>query len=157
MLKNDKFFHLLDLKYFQRIRRTILDHGKINIQMLATKFNIKAGNTYFRRFIQDNDQDYLGQTSLTSLLDACGYDLKIVPIKRNNENIIQEIDNITDIAFDDILKTVSKFASESKKSEVKKVKKVKDQIKNTNAIADAMFNTGLDDDDDDDEIYIGTI
>jgi len=150
---NDKNFQLLDVKYFKKMQQAIWDNGKVNIQLLAAKFNIKTGNTYFRNFVNDKGQEYLGPTSLNSIMDACGYDLKIIPVKRNDELVSKEIEDLTEAAFEDISNIISQFAYESKKNEIQKKKKPKNAIANASMIAQALFDTG--DDDDDDELLTG--
>lgn len=164
----DKISSLIAPKYFNWIREAILKHGKINIRGLSRTLGILDGNTYFRNFIEDKRQDYLGISGLTSVLDKCGYDLKIVPVKRNDfvsRNTIEEMNND---AFKDIVQMISDLAESVKRApKVEKVKK-DTTIKNSNVINDGIMGIdnpdilkGLFDDnedtyDDEDNLAVGT-
>lgn len=163
----DKISSLIAPKYFNWIREAVLKHGKINIRGLSRALGILDGNTYFRNFIEDKKQDYLGVSGLTSVLDKCGYDLKIVPVKRDDyvsRNVIEDMNND---AFKDIVSIISDLAEGVKRAP--KVEKVKKDltIKNSSVINDGIMGIdnydnikGLfdddDDHDDDDDLSIGT-
>lgn len=153
----DKISSLIAPKYFNWIREAILKHGKINIRGLSRALGILDGNTYFRNFIEDKRQDYLGISGLTSILDKCGYDLKIVPVKRNDFVTRTTIEDMNNAAFKDIVNGISDLA-ESVKRAPKVVKVKKDlTIKNSDVINNGIM--GIDNSDlikdlfDDDEVY----
>lgn len=142
----DKISSLIDPKYFNWIREAILKHGKINVRALSRELGILDGNTYFRNFIEDNKQDYLGMSGLTSVLDKCGYELKVVPVKRNDIDTLTTISKISNESFLDIRETISKLSESVKwapKPEKVKVAKV---IKNSSVINDGIMGIEKDDD-----------
>lgn len=163
----DKISSLIAPKYFNWIREAILKHGKINIRGLSRTLGILDGNTYFRNFIEDKKQDYLGISGLTSILDKCGYDIKIVPVKRDDFISRQTIEDMNNNAFKDIVLTISELAENVKRAP--KVEKIKKDsiIKNSSVINDGIMGVdnydnikGLFDDDDnsddEDNLTIGT-
>ena len=160
--KVDTLSTLINARYFNWIREAILKHGNVNIQALSDKFNILAGNTYFRNFIKNKGQDYLGISGLTSILDECGYELKLIPVKKDDVATSTKIEDMTKDAFLDIREIVSSYA-ESVKRNPKKVKNTKPKvIKNASLINDSIMGITSDDhddlfdDDDDDDLVVGT-
>ncbi len=155
--KVDAISTLINAKYFSWIRESILQHGNINIQALSDKFNILAGNTYFRNFIKDKQQDYLGISGLSSILTTCGYKLKLVPVKISDTTTEGILEDITKQSFNDVRERVSKMA-ETVKRKPKAVKKGPKTIPNTSLLNDSIMGA-IDPDDislfDDDEIEIG--
>jgi len=163
--KIDALSSLIDSRYFNWIREAILKHENINIQALSEKFKILAGNTYFRNFIKDKNQDYLGVSGLTSILDECGYKLMLVPIKQDDFTTEAELGKITRESFSEIRNRVSDFA-ESVKRAPKKKKNPPKKILNGSVINNGimgLLNTADIDDlneiddmfDDDEELEIG--
>ncbi len=142
-------------KYLHKIRRAIVDNGQINIQLLAAKFNILPGNTYFRNFIKGESDAKLGKTGLQKIIDVCGYEVKTIIVKKNDIKTNTVLDGIMDESFTHVTNIVSQLSFESKKKEVIKRKK-REPIKNKDIIGNALFNfDNIDDDEDDDELLIG--
>lgn len=163
--QTDKLSSLIDPLYFNWIREAVIKHGKINIQALSEKFGILPGNTYFRNFIKDKKQDYIGISGLSSILEECGYTLKLVPVKKTDIQTLIDIENITKESFDDIRNTVSDYAESVKrvpKTEVKRGPKIVKKANLINASIMGDVNTSkvldVDDmfDDEDDELLVGT-
>ncbi len=160
--QTDKISNLINSRYFSWIREAIVQHGNVNIQALSDKFNILAGNTYFRNFVKDKNQEYLGISGLTSILDECGYTLKLVPVKNDDEETSKNIEDITKNSFTQIRKTVSEYAQSVKRDPKIKNKKGQSKINNATLINDGIMGLGsMDDidglfDDDDDELLVGT-
>ena len=155
----DKISSLIAPKYFNWIREAVLKHGKINIRGLSRMLGILDGNTYFRNFIEDKSQDYLGISGLTSVLNKCGYDLKIVPVKRTDFVSRTTIEDMNNIAFKDIAHTISELTESVKRTpKVEKIKK-DSTIKNSDVINNGIMGIensdilkGLFDDDEDNDI-----
>lgn len=153
--KTDMLSSLIDVKYFGWIREAILKHGSVNIQALSEKFNILAGNTYFRNFIKDKNQDYLGISGLDSIVTTCGYRMMIVPVNVADKQMIIDMEEQTRAAFDDIRDQVSDIASTVKRPP-KPEKKKKKTIANTNLINEAIMGIHIPGDaDDDDDLVVG--
>ena len=164
--QTDKISKLIHARYFSWIREAIVQHGNVNIQALSDKFNILAGNTYFRNFIKDKNQEYLGISGLTSILDECGYTLKLVPVRKDDQESFEAVESMTRASFLDIRETISEYASTVKREPKSKDKKGPKKIANASLINEGImgldFNSfggsEVDDlfDDDDDELTIGT-
>ena len=164
--RTDRLSKLIDPLYFNWIREAVIKHGRVNIQALSEKFKILPGNTYFRNFIKDKKQDYIGISGLSSILEECGYTLKLVPVKKTDVQTLIDIENITKNSFDDVRNTVSDYAESVKRAPKVKKKKGPKIIKNANLINDSIMGNvdtsnkvlGVDDifDDEDDELVIGT-
>lgn len=166
--QTDKISKLIHARYFSWIREAIVQHGNVNIQALSDKFNILAGNTYFRNFVKDKNQEYLGISGLTSILDECGYVLKLVPVKKDDLQTHETIETVTRESFLSIRETVSEYAKSVKREPKTKEKKGPKTINNSNLINDGIMGidfgnlgSGADvddlfDDDEDDELLIGT-
>lgn len=156
---NDKCSEMIHVKYFEWIRNAIVKHGRVNVQSLASVFNISPGNTYFRNFVKDKNSN-MGISGLNSLVDSCGYTFRLVPIKKVDMNRILEIEQLTNEAFKDIRDQVSDFAYASKKSPVKEKSKGPKIVENANLINMSIMSPSsydVDDmfDDDDDDILTG--
>lgn len=166
--QTDKISKLIHARYFSWIREAIAQHGNVNIQALSDKFNILAGNTYFRNFIKDKNQEYLGISGLTSILDECGYTLKLVPVKKDDLETQETVELITRESFLDVRETVSEYAKSVRREPKTKEKKGPKKINNSNLINDGIMGIDFDslgsganvedlfDDDDEDELLIGT-
>jgi len=146
--------NILDKKYYQKIRRAIVDQGAINIQQLASRFNILPGNTYFRNFINGKGENNLGSTGLKKILNKCGYSYKVVVFKESDTQTLNELNKIMDESFINITSIISRISTESKKTEVVKKKK-KEPAANKNLISNALFKFDNIDDDFDEELAIG--
>lgn len=135
----DKISSLIDPRYFNWIRESILRHGKINVRALARELGILDGNTYFRNFIEDNKQDYLGVSGLNSILERCGFEVKVVAVRKHDIPGNALIRKMNDEAFGDIRNTISNIAGTVKKApKVVKVKK-DTTIKNANVINNGIM------------------
>lgn len=164
--KSDALSSLINSRYFHWIREAILQHENVNIQALSEKFRILAGNTYFRNFIKDKNQDYLGVSGLTNILEECGYKLMLVPIREDDITTEAKLGAITRESFSDIRDKVSDFAAAVKRPP-KKVKAGPKKVKNNSVINNGIMglidNNNFDIDDlndiddmfDDDELEIG--
>jgi hypothetical protein len=137
--KTDKISSLIDPLYFNWIREAVIKHGRINIQALSEKFGILPGNTYFRNFIKDKKQDYLGSSGLINILNTYGYTIKLVPIKKDDLKTLTDIEKSTKEAFADIRDTVSALAEGVKKAPIVKKNKGQKIIKKANLINDSIL------------------
>lgn len=157
--KTDTLSGLINPIYFRWMREAITQHGKINVQALAKVFNILPSNTYFRNFLKDNQQDYLGVKAFVKILNSCNFTLKIVVIHNSKEKEIQNLDLITKNSFESLKEVMSEKAFTLKRKNV--LIKKKKVIKNINLIRDSLMQLDTDscdslDDMFDDEIVIGT-
>jgi len=155
MGQGDKIKLLLNERYCGWIQNA-LNSKKINGRLLAKKLGITAGNSYFRKFLT-GEQNYLGITGLISILDKCGYTIKIVIVKKTDIPNLTKIDELNNHGFSDAKEQLIDIASEFVRPE--KVVKEKKVIKNTNLVIDAlhgMFDDNIENDDlDDYDIEIG--
>lgn len=165
--QTDKISNLIHTRYFNWIREAIVQHGNVNIQALSDKFNILAGNTYFRNFIKDKNQEYLGISGLTSILDECGYTLKLVPVKVDDIDSQKTVELITRTSFLDVREIISEYAHSVKREPKSKDKKGPKTINNASLINDGIMGLSFDSlgssddvdglfDDDDDDLIVGT-
>ena len=164
--KSDVLSSLINSRYFHWIREAILQHENVNIQALSEKFRILAGNTYFRNFIKDKNQDYLGVSGLTNILEECGYKLMLVPVREDDLTTEAKLGSITRDSFIDIRDKVSEFALAVKRPP-KKVKVAPKKVKNNSVINNGIMGmlnnddidineiNDFDDMFDDDELEIG--
>jgi hypothetical protein len=161
--KTDKISGLIDPIYFNWIREAVIKHGKINIQALSEKFGILPGNTYFRNFIKDKSQDYIGTSGLNNILDECGYVLRLVPVKKDDIKTLTELENVTRTSFNEIRETVSDYAAAVKRAPTVVKKKGPKVVEKANLINSGIMGMidepdlpDVDDLFDDDELLVGT-
>jgi len=159
--QNDAISSLINPLYFKMIKNAVVKHGRINVQALSEKFNILPGNTYFRNFIKDNDQEYLGTNGLKSILNACGYTIRLVPVKKSDIDTMTYIEKLTAESFTNISEKVSNESSLLKRPPKKEKKKGPKTITNAKLINDSIMGISSDDindifDDDNDDLIVGT-
>lgn len=135
--KNDILGKYIDLKYFNRLRDAVIQHGNINIQKFTNFFGILPGNTYFRNFLKDQGQNYIGSNSFVKILEKCGYEIKVVIIKKTDKSIHKIIEDKNDESFLSICNTFDSKAKEFKKKVVMKTDKK--PINNYNLINDSIL------------------
>ena len=155
--------NLIPEQYYSMLRDAITKHGKLNVRSLSRNLGIQDGNTYFRHFIENkNQQQHLGFSGLTAILERFGYEAKIVIKEKTNTYKETEINSMNDVAIKEICLKLSEAAKAAKKPD--KVEKISGSrvIQNADVVmrgimgasGTALLPSDIFGDDDDDELEI---
>lgn len=157
--------NLISEQYYSMLRDAITKHGKLNVRSLARELGIQDGNTYFRHFIENKNQQHLGFSGLSSILERFGYEFKIVIKEKDNTFRNDEIKLLNDRAINDICVKLSNVAAGTKKPEKVEKQTGSKVIQNSDVVMKGImggFGNGIllpsdifgNDDDDDDDLVI---
>jgi len=133
---------LIEEKYLDMIQDVFLpcdNNHSLNFTGIADSMDIAKSNTKFRKFL-NHETKQLSNTHIKKIINYAGYDLMVVPVKRDQKE--QEL--ITNIIDDNMIDVVNELIQLKDRFEkTKSVKKEIQKIKNQDTIQASLLSDNI--------------